>query len=161
MSSEKSVRTIFIGALITFLFGVLTFLLQQHFKTRELENESATQARRERLTALQEFSKACSDLAGAASEMERETGFYLANRDDVPAQTAIDALKKFQDKLVVLQGVGSAAAPLFNLQFNECAPPAKEPGLEGSVAAAVARARCEVSSCNQLLNDMSSGVRPN
>jgi hypothetical protein len=158
MSEQKSMRNIFLGALITFIFGVLMFFLQQHYKTRELENERDEKAHSERAAALRDFSKACSNLAGAASEMERETKFYLSRREKELEQPAIAAMDHFFKQLVILDGIGGAAAPLFNFKYELCGPPPQGQNTT-NIERLLARARCEVSLCSEQQEIMSSYLR--
>jgi hypothetical protein len=161
MSDQKSLRNIFLGALITFIFGVLMFFLQQHYQTRKSEDERGEKVHNERAAALRDFSKACSDLAGAAGDMEREAKYYLSNVEKVPGEPFLATMEHFKKQLVILQGIGGAAAPLFNLEYEECAPPPKAEGtpLEESVNRAIVRARCEVNLCNEQRDKMSSYLR--
>jgi hypothetical protein len=139
------------------------FLFQQHYRDRNAEQEQAGQVREEQLSALRDFSKACSDLAGTATVMERESRSYIDDQragNDASAQDAINAMEKFFQQLVILQGISGAVAPMFNLAFEECPPVSKrDNSLEASVEGAIARANCEVILCNQMRDKMSQLVR--
>ena len=151
----KSLGVIALAALVV-LAGVGYFLYQQS-QAREAEQAQARAAREERVRGISDYSKACSDLAAAASVLKKESRFYLDNLTNpkVTGKNVTDALEKFVKPLVTVQAI-SGTPSSFGLTPDECpAPSRKDSSFEANLEASVARAECEVKVCTKMRDQLS------
>jgi hypothetical protein len=159
MADIKSLGVIALIVVVVAAAGGGFFMFQQ-YKERAAAQDQANAVRDERVRLVSDYSKACSDMAAAATVMTREVRRYLHNLNNpkvsMSGKVVTDSMEKFVRELVTLQGIGSDLAPKVDLTFDSCpAPKGGGSSFEASFEASVARAECELKLCNQMREKMS------
>lgn len=136
------------------------YFLVQQYRERAAVQDQGRAARDERVRLVSDYSRACSDMAAAAKVMASEVRRYLNNVNkptvNVSGKVVTDSMEKFVTQLVTVQGIRSDLAPMIDLTFESCpAPKSSGSSFEASFEASVARAECEVRSCNEMRDKMS------
>ena len=136
------------------------YFLFQQYRERAAVQDQARAVRDERARLVNDYSRACSDMAAAAKVMTSEVRRYLNNVNkpgvNVSGKVVTDSMEKFVTQLVTVQGIGSDLAPMIDLTFESCpAPKSKGSSFEASFEASVTVSECEVKLCNQMRDKMS------
>ena len=158
MADNKSLGLVALVALLVAAGGGF-FFFQQHSERAAAQDQE--RARRDtQLRLVNGYSRACSDMAAAATVMKREVRRYMDNLNNpkvnLSGKVVTDSMEKFVQHLVTVQGIGSDLAPTLDLTFESCpAPQSTGSSFEASFEASVARAECEVSLCNRMRDKMS------
>lgn len=157
MADDKTRAVALVAVLVAAGGGYFLF---QQYRERAAVQDQARAARDERVRLVNDYSRACSDMAAAAKVMASEVRRYLNNVNkpsaNVSGKVVTDSMEKFVTQLVTVQGIRSDLAPMIDLTFESCpTPKSSGSSFEAVFEASVARAECEVTSCNQMRDKMS------